>query len=143
LLYSQHFPYRRTLAKVIVDSSRKWIQMVQKAVNRQKRGIKVKINNSVGRPPGVSGPQEVAGGKTPSQPQVSTGGRAGDRVDITSLSSQLQALESKLSDVNVVDSARVDAIKQAISEGRFNVNSEVVADRLIASVKEYQLNQKN
>jgi len=45
--------------------------------------------------------------------------------------------------VNVVDSARVDAIKQAISEGRFNVNSEVVADRLVASVKEYLLNQKN
>jgi negative regulator of flagellin synthesis FlgM len=103
----------------------------------------VKINNSVGRPPGVNSPQEVAGGKTPSQPQVSTGGRTGDRVDITSLSSQLQALESKLADVNVVDSARVDAIKQAISEGRFNVNSEVVADRLIASVKEYLLNQKN
>ena len=103
----------------------------------------MKINNSVGRPPGVSGPQEVAGGKKPSQPQFSTGGRTGDRVDITSLSSQLQALESKLSDVNVVDSARVDAIKQAISEGRFNVNSEVVADRLIASVKEYLLNQKN
>jgi negative regulator of flagellin synthesis FlgM len=103
----------------------------------------VKINNPVGRPPGVSGAQEVAGAKTPVQPQVSTGGRTGDRVDITSLSSQLQALESKLSDVNVVDSARVDAIKQAISDGRFNVNSEVVADRLIASVKEYLLNQKN
>lgn len=102
----------------------------------------MKINNSVGRPQGVTSPQEIAGGKAPAQPQVSPRG-TGDRVDITSLSSQLQALESKLSDVNVVDSARVDAIKQAISEGRFNVNSEVVADKLIASVKEYLLNQKN
>jgi negative regulator of flagellin synthesis FlgM len=54
----------------------------------------------------------------------------------------LQALESRLADVSVVDTARVDAIKQAISEGRFSVNSEVVADRLIATVKEYLLSQK-
>jgi negative regulator of flagellin synthesis FlgM len=62
---------------------------------------------------------------------------------VSPLANQLQALESKLNDVNVVDSARVDAIKQAISEGRFSVNSEVVADRLIASVKEYLLSQKS
>lgn len=102
----------------------------------------MKINNSVGRPPGVTGPQDVTGAKTPA-PSAAPSKGTGDRVDITSLSSQLQALESKLSDVNVVDSARVDAIKQAISEGRFNVNSDVVADRLIATVKEYLLSQKS
>jgi len=34
------------------------------------------------------------------------------------------------------DRARVDAIKQAISEGHFKVNPEKIADRLIASAKE-------
>jgi negative regulator of flagellin synthesis FlgM len=101
----------------------------------------VKINNPIGRPGSVSGPQDVTTGKpvaqgaAPSRP-------AGDRVDITSLSNQLQALESRLADVSVVDSARVDAIKQAIAEGRFNVDAEVVADRLIATVREYLLNQR-
>lgn len=67
---------------------------------------------------------------------------ASDSVNITSLSSQLQALESSLSDVSVVDTARVNAIKQAISEGRFKINPEVVADKLLNSVKDLVLNQK-
>lgn len=67
---------------------------------------------------------------------------ATDNVEITSLSSQLHALESSLSDVNVVDTARVNAIKQAISEGRFKINPEVVADRLLNSVKELVFNRK-
>ena len=101
----------------------------------------MKINNSIGKPAGIAGAQEVVSGK-PTGPAQAAPKAAGDRVDITSLSSQLQALESRLADVSVVDVARVDAIKQAISEGRFKVDSEVVADRLIATVKEYLLSQK-
>lgn len=67
---------------------------------------------------------------------------SGDNVKITSLSSQLQALESSLENTPVVDTARVDAIKQAISEGRLKVNPEVVADRLIATVKDLVLPAK-
>jgi negative regulator of flagellin synthesis FlgM len=102
----------------------------------------VKINNPVGKPPGVVGPQDISGGKPPAASQPATKSTS-DSVSVSPLANQLQALESKLNDVNVVDSARVDAIKQAISEGRFSVNSEVVADRLIASVKEYLLSQKS
>lgn len=36
----------------------------------------------------------------------------------------------------VVDVAKVAEIKQAISEGRFQINAGVVADRLIASARE-------
>jgi len=35
-----------------------------------------------------------------------------------------------------VDSQKVAEIKQAISEGRFQVNAEVVADRLIDTVQD-------
>lgn len=101
----------------------------------------MKINNPVGRPPGVSGPQDVTGTR-PAQAPQSAGKGSGDTISVSDLASKLQTLESRLGDVSVVDSARVDAIKQAISEGRFSVNSEVVADRLIASVKEYLLSQK-
>ncbi len=102
----------------------------------------MKIDNSIKTTPGKSAadgpkPQSPARGVQPApQPQ------ARDNVQITSLSSQLQALESGLSDVSVVDTARVDAIKQAISEGRFKINSEAVADRLLNTVKELVLNQK-
>lgn len=65
-----------------------------------------------------------------------------DKVDINPLSSQLQALETSLEQVEVVDTARVDAIKQAISEGRFKVNPDAIADRLIATVKEMVLSRK-
>lgn len=65
-----------------------------------------------------------------------------DQVDIGPLSSQLQALETSLETVEVVDTARVEAIKQAISEGRFRVNPDVVADRLLTTVKELVLNHK-
>ncbi len=102
----------------------------------------MKINNSIGKPAGVAGTQDAVSGKPAGPAQAAPRPAAGDRVAITSLSSQLQALESRLADVAVVDVARVDAIKQAISEGRFKVDSEVVADRLIATVKEYLLSQK-
>ena len=66
-----------------------------------------------------------------------------DKVDMATFSSQLQALESSLENVQVVDTARVEAIKQAISEGRFRVNPDVVADRLLTAVKELVLHHKD
>ena len=42
----------------------------------------------------------------------------------------------------MVDSARVESVKQAISEGRFRIDSDVVADKLLATVREYLVNQK-
>lgn len=65
-----------------------------------------------------------------------------DSVQITALSSQLHAMESSMESVPVVDTARVEAIKQAISEGRFKVNPEAIADRLLATVKDLVQNPK-
>lgn len=66
----------------------------------------------------------------------------GDRVEITSMSTQVQALEASLASVEVIDSQRVNHIKREISEGRFQVNAEVVADRLVAAVKDLVLSRK-
>ena len=74
-----------------------------------------------------------SGAGTAAAPQKSN---TQDNVQITALSSQLHAMESGMDSVPVVDSARVEAIKQAISEGRFKVNPEVIADRLLATVKD-------
>ena len=57
-------------------------------------------------------------------------------MESSSLSSRLAEIQSNLSNVPVVDSAKVEEIKQAISEGRFKVNAEKVADSLIESVRQ-------
>jgi negative regulator of flagellin synthesis FlgM len=49
---------------------------------------------------------------------------------------QLHNLGKSMAKSPVVDAEKVSAIKQAISEGRFKVNNDVVADKLIDSVKE-------
>jgi negative regulator of flagellin synthesis FlgM len=57
----------------------------------------------------------------------------GVSVELTSHAPQIQ---SNLSGMEVVDTARVSEIKQAIAEGRFKVNPDVVADRLLKTVQE-------
>jgi negative regulator of flagellin synthesis FlgM len=101
----------------------------------------VKIDNSIKTTSGnsVKGTSQPRTAGAPAAPQQGTGQES---VKITPLSAQLHALESSLNSVSVVDTARVESIKQAISEGRFQVRSEVVADRLIAAVKELVLHQK-
>jgi negative regulator of flagellin synthesis FlgM len=41
-----------------------------------------------------------------------------------------------MSNTPIADAGKVAEIKQAISEGRFKVNSGVVADRLLETVRE-------
>jgi flagellar biosynthesis anti-sigma factor FlgM len=43
----------------------------------------------------------------------------------------LQALEANLATGSEFDRTKVEAIKQAIREGRLAVNSEVIADRML------------
>lgn len=47
---------------------------------------------------------------------------------------QLRSMEGGVASTPLVNAAKVAEIKQAISEGRFQVNSSVVADGLIKSV---------
>jgi len=52
------------------------------------------------------------------------------------LSASLIKAEAAMASTPVVDRARVDEIRQAISEGRFTVDAERIADGLIKSVRE-------
>ena len=60
----------------------------------------------------------------------------GTSVSLGSTAAQLGKMEASMNDTPVVDANKVAQIKQAISEGRFQVNSGVVADRLIQSVRD-------
>jgi negative regulator of flagellin synthesis FlgM len=94
----------------------------------------MKIDNSI--KPATSGPIS-GGGSRPGKGAASTpGSGGGDRVQLSPLSSQLQAIESSMADTPVVDSARVAEIRQAIAEGRFRVNPDVVAEHLLQTARE-------
>ncbi|SFP36501.1 anti-sigma-28 factor, FlgM family [Nitrosomonas cryotolerans] len=49
---------------------------------------------------------------------------------------QQKTIGSNLATSPVIDTARVQEIKQAISEGNFKINPEVIADRLLETAKE-------
>ena len=62
--------------------------------------------------------------------------RNSSTVNINPLASQLQNLEGRLAQEPAIDAQRVAEIRQAIKEGRFTINPEAIADKLVESVKE-------
>lgn len=79
---------------------------------------------------------------TPGAARASTANSAGSTqststsVHLGATTAQLQKMESSMANTPLVDAAKVADIKQAISEGRFQVNSAAVADGLIQTVKD-------
>lgn len=97
----------------------------------------MKIDKSSNTLPGKSigdGASRTANkGKADSSPAPQQGSTS---VSLGSTATQLRSMESSMTGSPAIDSAKVAEIKQAISEGRFKVNSEVVADRLIQTVRD-------
>jgi negative regulator of flagellin synthesis FlgM len=61
---------------------------------------------------------------------------ASTNVSLGSTAAQLHSMEGSMASSPVVDANKVAEIKQAISEGRFKVNSGAVANRLIETVRD-------
>jgi negative regulator of flagellin synthesis FlgM len=89
----------------------------------------LKIENSI-KATAIAGeaPAAKSGQKAPAAAAA-----GGDSIE---LSAQLKNLEKNLSSSEVFDAARVAEIKQAISQGRFAVNPEKVADQLLETVRD-------
>jgi negative regulator of flagellin synthesis FlgM len=58
------------------------------------------------------------------------------KVELSSLSSSLIRAEAAMAETPAVDSKRVEQIRQAISEGRFKIDADRIADGLISSVRQ-------
>ena len=87
----------------------------------------------------TSSPTGTAGAsvrKNKDAPQNHSGGGEQDNVTLSSASSQISALETGISEASGFDAGKVEAIKQAIREGRFNINPELIANKLISSAQE-------
>lgn len=67
----------------------------------------------------------------PTSPPAAPAATAQEAVNLSQLAGSLQASEKP-----PVNAARIQEIKQAISEGRFKINPEAIADRLIESARE-------
>jgi negative regulator of flagellin synthesis FlgM len=94
----------------------------------------MKIDNSIKSV--TSGAVSGGGARTGKGAASAPSSGGGENVKLSPLSSQLQAIESSMADTPVVDSARVAEIRQAIAEGRFKVNPDVVADHLLQTARE-------
>lgn len=84
------------------------------------------------------GPPSIGDTRTrPAKGSGHPGGASPDaQVTVSSVAAHFQRIEATLASVPVIDSARVEEIKNAIAEGRFQVDAEKVADSLIASVRQ-------
>ncbi len=68
----------------------------------------------------------------PTAAQQETGGSsATDTVSLTDTASRLQRLENSLASLPVVDTNRVESVKQALNEGSLNMDSKVTAEKML------------
>lgn len=93
----------------------------------------MKIDNSVGSVGGLpSGESRPRPGKSSTPSSTASG----EKVELSSLSARMQEVEAALANVPVADANRIAEIKQAMAEGRFQVDASKVADGLIESVRQ-------
>lgn len=90
----------------------------------------MKINSAI---PTVGTAPDSGRARGPAASQQKPGAGAGERVDISSFSTRLQEVGASGAPVN---GQRVAEIKQAIAEGRFQINPERIADGLLDSVRD-------
>ncbi|NMG77563.1 flagellar biosynthesis anti-sigma factor FlgM [Aromatoleum diolicum] len=77
-------------------------------------------------------------GETRARPKPDASAQASTeaKVELSSLSASLIKAEEAMAATPAVDRGRVDEIRQAISEGRFKVDANRIADGLIESVRQ-------
>ena len=87
---------------------------------------------------GIDGrPVQVGGGAPVSRVRDTTDGRKADttgsssNVDVSDTARTLAVLEAKIADVPVVNEARVEAVRRALDEGRYHVDAQRVADKMM------------
>ena len=78
-------------------------------------------------PPARDKAESASASRSPSVPE--------DTVSLSNAGS-LRAVDQALANTPVVNTDKVNEIKQAIAEGRFSINPDAIADSLIDSVKE-------
>jgi negative regulator of flagellin synthesis FlgM len=87
---------------------------------------------------GIDGrPVQVGGGAPVSRARDTTDGRKADttgtasNVDVSDTARTLAVLEEKIAAMPVISEARVEAVRRALDEGRYHVDAQRVADKMM------------
>ena len=96
----------------------------------------MKIDNSIQSVPNVSANDDKKRTEASSTAGAEPKNVNENSVHISQQATTLQSIDSSAASGSVVDMSRVQEIRQAISEGTFKVNPDVVADRLLETVQE-------
>lgn len=91
--------------------------------------MSIKIGSTFNAPPVTDAvtPGGAGTARATAAAAKATHGAAEDKATLSTAGARISALASS----DDFDHAKVDAIRQAIREGRFSVNAEAIADRLI------------
>ncbi len=91
-----------------------------------------KINGIDGRPVQVSGGAPVSRVRdtTAEGRKTETAGGTSN-IDVSDTARTLAALEERISSLPIVNESRVDAVRKAMDEGRYHVDPQRVADKMM------------
>lgn len=85
---------------------------------------------------GITPLTNVSTSQAPARAQPPVSAPDQDNVSISGKSSQLQALEASIKDAPEFDTAKIEAIRQAISDGNFSISSGRVAEKMMATARD-------
>jgi negative regulator of flagellin synthesis FlgM len=103
------------------------------------------INGANGPLPGVTTNKNAKGNEAIEQqskatqpaPAAKPAEPARDVVEISSQAKVMKSLEAKLKELPDVDLNRVEELKSAISEGRYNIDAQSIADRMLQADNDF------
>lgn len=91
-----------------------------------------KISGIDGRPVQVGGGAPVSRSRDATSGDRKTESTSGvSNIDVSDTARTLAALEDKISTLPVVSESRVDAVRRAMDEGRYHVDPQRVADKMM------------
>src|SRR5262245_41609136 len=98
--------------------------------------VSIKISNYQNRPVQAGTEKSVTRAGDAAQGTAEGAVAQGSPVQITDQARQLAALEQAVQSAPVVNEARVAEIRGAIEEGRYQINPERIADKLLRAEQE-------
>ena len=91
-----------------------------------------KISGIDGRPVQVGGGSPVSRTRDATSDGRKTEGSAtASNIDVSDTARTMAALENRISTLPVVNESRVDAVRRAMDEGRYHVDPQRVADKMM------------
>jgi len=90
-----------------------------------------KISGIDGRPVQVGGSAPIARARDTTDGRKADTTGSASSIDVSDTARTLAALEEKIAGMPVVSDTRVEAVRRALDEGRYHVDAQRVADKML------------